>query len=107
MSYFVESANLLEKQIAPGIYGRPVHSEQMTVNYVRLEKGAILPLHHHPHEQITNVLEGELQMTVGEETYSCKAGCIVVIPSNVPHHAIAISECRVIDVFQPVREDMR
>jgi quercetin dioxygenase-like cupin family protein len=107
MAYFIESRDLAERQMALGIYGRPVHSEQMTVNYVRLDKGAILPLHHHPHEQITNVLKGELEMTVGDETYLCKSGCIVVIPSNVPHHAVAITDCEVIDVFNPVREDLR
>ena len=46
-------------------------------------------------------------MTVGEETRICKAGDIITIPSNVPHSVEVISECIVIDAFQPARDDYK
>lgn len=107
MSSFQRISDLGEKELVPGIYARLIHTDGMTVAHVRLEEGSILPEHHHPHEQVTNVLSGELEMTVGGETKVCRAGDAVVIPSNVPHSARTIKECRVIDVFQPVREDYR
>jgi quercetin dioxygenase-like cupin family protein len=58
-------------------------------------------------DQITHVLEGKLELTVGGETQVAEAGKIVVIPSNIKHSAIALSTCKVIDVFNPVREDYR
>lgn len=79
----------------------------MSIAHVRLVEGSVLPEHHHPHEQVTNVLEGTLEMIVGGETCLCQAGDVVVIPSNVPHSAVAKTACKVIDVFQPVRADYK
>jgi len=84
-----------------------VHMAGTSVAHVRLEKGAVLPEHQHVHEQVTNVLSGELEMTVAGKTHTCKAGDIVVLPSNTPHAARAITEVQLIDVFQPVREDYK
>ncbi len=107
LNSFENLQNIPEKELVPGIYARLLHTEGMTVAHVRLEGGAILPEHQHPHEQVTNILEGELEMTVNGQTRLCKAGDIVKLYSNVPHSAIARTACRVIDVFHPVREDYR
>ncbi|HRX94947.1 MAG TPA: cupin domain-containing protein [Chitinophagaceae bacterium] len=53
------------------------------------------------------MVEGELKMTIGRKTNVLTAGTVHVIPSNVPHSAIALTDCRVIDVFNPVREDYK
>jgi quercetin dioxygenase-like cupin family protein len=79
----------------------------MSVAHVRIEEGAILPEHFHVHEQVTNMIEGQLEMTVNGDTKVCSGGDMVVIPSNVPHSARAITACKLIDVFQPVREDYK
>ena len=39
-------------------HGRFVHSERMTFAWWRIEPGAEVPEHDHPHEQVVNVLEG-------------------------------------------------
>ena len=107
MENFIQTDVLPEQMLREGIYARFVHTEQMTVAHVLLVKGAVLPMHAHIHEQVTNVVQGELEMTVDGHTRICRPGDVVVLPSNVPHGAVALSECRVIDVFQPVREDYR
>ncbi len=107
MSYFLQKEKIEVQEILPGIEGRFIHMDNVTVGHFVLRKGAILPTHHHPHEQVTNVLSGELKMTVGGITKVCKAGDIVTIPSNIPHSGEALKECKVIDVFQPVREDYK
>lgn len=104
---FRNKASITEKELVPGIFAKLVHMEGMSVAHVRLEKGAVLPEHAHIHEQMTNILEGELEMTVGGETKVCKPGDIIVLESNMPHSARALTECYLIDVFQPVREDYR
>jgi len=73
----------------------------------RLQKGYSIPIHKHPHEQITNVIKGQLQFTLGEETRICKAGEVITIPSNTLHAAKAITKCRAIDIFYPVREEYK
>jgi len=107
MSYFQNKNDIPEKELVPGIFVRMVHMEGTTVMHVRIEKGAVLPEHHHVHEQVTNILEGELELTVGGQKRLCKAGDIVTIPSNVPHSAVSHNGCTAIDVFQPVREDYK
>jgi quercetin dioxygenase-like cupin family protein len=95
------------KHLISGIAGRYVHGDQCTMGIVEIEKGSILPLHHHPHEQLTYILEGELEMTIGGETMNLRQGDYFVIHSNVPHSAVANVACKVMDVFAPVREEYK
>jgi quercetin dioxygenase-like cupin family protein len=99
--------NITGKQVIEGITGKYIHGDQTTFGVVEVKKGSLLPLHHHHHEQITFILEGELEMTIGGETMTLKPGNFHVIPSNVPHSAVAHMDCKLIDVFSPVREDYR
>lgn len=95
------------KELAPGILTKLVHGKRSTLSIVDIKQGSLLPKHKHKHEQITFIVEGELEMKIGGKKYLLSAGTVHVIPSNVPHGAIAITDCRVIDVFSPVREDYK
>lgn len=99
--------NIPPKEIVPGITGRYVHGDKQTFGYVEIGKGSLLPEHHHIHEQITYILEGQLNMIIGGEPCPLTAGMYHVIPSNMPHSAIAITDCKVIDTFSPPREDYK
>lgn len=100
-------SSLPPKALAPGLTGYYVHGTHMTLGIVEIEAGSNLPVHSHPHEQITYILEGQLNMTIGGEPCSLTAGMYYVIPSNMPHGAVAVTDCKVMDVFNPVREDYR
>ena len=93
------------KQIVEGLYGRFVHGKTMTLSFVDIKKGAVLPEHKHHQEQITYILEGELEMVIGGEKMLLTPGMYHVIPSNTPHSAFAHTECKVLDAFHPVREN--
>lgn len=93
------------RELAAGLFGRFVHGESMTLSFVDIKKGSILPEHKHPHEQITYILEGELEMTIGGEKMLLTTGMVHVIPGNTPHGAIAHTDVKVLDAFHPVRED--
>ena len=99
--------NINPKQLTPGITGHYAHGEKVTFGYIELKKGSAVPMHHHIHEQITYILEGQLDMVIGEVEYSMTTGMYHVIPSDVPHSAIAATDTKVIDVFGPVREDFK
>lgn len=107
MSYYHELAHLPEKELVPGIFGKLVHTAGMSILHARIEKDAVLPEHQHPHEQITSIISGTLEMTVAGHTKVCHPGEVIAIPSDVPHSARALTEVQVIDAFQPVREDYK
>lgn len=96
-----------KKLLIEGIIGQYVHGNSTTLGFVTINKGSNLPLHHHPHEQITYMIEGKLKMQIGNEEFVLEPGIVKVIPSNTPHSAIALTDCKLIDVFSPVREDYR
>ncbi len=99
--------DLQPKELAPGLTGYYAHGTNMTLGLVEIKAGSNLPLHQHLHEQITYILEGQLDMTIGGQPCSLTAGMYYVIPSNMPHGAVAVTDCKVIDVFNPVREDYK
>ena len=95
------------KEIQPGLHGKMVHGKQLTWAFWEVEQGAGVPEHHHPHEQIMHVVEGEFEFTLGGETKVYTSGDVVVIPSNVPHAGTALTPCKLMDVFSPAREDYK
>ncbi len=93
------------REIFPGFRARVVHSERMSQSWVEIDAGASFPEHQHPHEQIVNVLDGELELTVEGITHRLTPGRVLVIPPEVPHSGRAVTACRVLDVFAPARDD--
>ncbi|MBN2048194.1 MAG: cupin domain-containing protein [Anaerolineaceae bacterium] len=62
--------------------------------------------HTHPHEQISYVVEGEINFFLGDEREHLRPGDMVSIPAGVPHTIQLLSEhVRLVDSFTPVRED--
>lgn len=98
---------ILSKEIVPGFQAKFIHSEGMTLAYWEVEAGAALPEHSHPQEQIANVLAGEFELIVAGESRVLVPGQVAVIPGDVPHSGRAITACRLLDAFQPAREDYR
>jgi len=96
---------LPELEIASGILLRAVTAASMTVAYVKLTRGALLPEHAHSNEQVVNVIEGVLEIIMDGQSYSLSPGKVLVIPPDVPHSGRAATDCRVIDVFHPARKD--
>ena len=104
---FLDLGQIEEKALAEGCKVQFVHSSNMTLAYWNLEPGASLPQHSHPHEQVASILEGQFELTVDGETRLLGPGSVAIVPSNAPHSGRAVTDCRIIDVFYPVREDYR
>jgi len=93
--------------LAPGFRAVPLHGDQLTVMHVTIDGGSDLPRHQHPHEQAATVITGRLLLTIGETEHDLRPGMTAFIPGGVPHHAHCPELTTVIDVFTPVREDLR
>ena len=100
-------SSLEPRELISGHHGRFVHSAHTTHVYWKIDAGAQLPEHNHPREQIVNVLEGKYELVVNGETYTLEAGEVLVVPGGATHSGTAHTDCRILDVFSPVREEYR
>jgi len=82
-----------------------VHGDRTLMTEFRLEQGAVLPRHKHPHEQTGYLVSGRVEMVVGAETHQVSAGDSWCISGDVEHNATALEDSVAIEVFAPVRED--
>lgn len=104
---FIDYNNKPKVKIWENIYGQMHHSDNITCGYITIAAGVQLPEHHHVHEQWSHLLEGEVEFIVGGEKRHMKPGETAYIPSNVPHSGRTLTPCKLIDVFNPVREDWK
>ena len=105
---FATLASLPAKEIFGGtIRGHYAHLDRLTVGEVELNAGTAVPMHSHPHEQVTYVIDGRFEFTIGGETRILEPGIAALIPGGVMHGGKTLTACRVFDIFTPVREDYR
>ena len=104
---FLHLNEIPAREQMPGFHGQFIHSDGMTVAYWQIVAGSELPEHTHPQEMIVNVLEGEFEFVLDGDTQNLTAGSIVVIPGEVPHSGRALTDCRILDVWHPPREDFK
>jgi quercetin dioxygenase-like cupin family protein len=94
--------------VNPLLDRRLITGERIMLAHVYLKQGCVVPRHSHENEQLTYVLEGALRFWLGEdesEEAVVRAGEVLVIPSNLPHKALALEDTLDVDIFSPPRED--
>lgn len=96
------------KTLAEGVHARTFWGDNMLMAIVDIEANAVIPCHHHPHEQVGIVLTGELDFYIENEYRHLKQGEIYIIPSNIEHKVICGTQpAQVLDIFSPVREEYK
>jgi quercetin dioxygenase-like cupin family protein len=99
-------AEIRPHTLRDGVTARALTGERMTLAIVDLDPGSSVPEHHHENEQVGFILRGSMVFTIGGEKRDLVAGDTYVIPSNVPHDAVAGSQgCTAVDAFAPSRAD--
>ena len=89
----------------PGWHGRYFHTRNMTFAHYDFVRGASIHEHFHPQEEVYEVIEGELEMTVDGAKQIAKPGLVVIVPANARHSVKALSDGKAIIVDYPVRDD--
>ena len=108
MTPFLVLTELPAREILDGtIRGHYAHLQDLTIGEVKLRANTIVPGHAHPHEQVTYVIEGRFEFTVGDETTILEPGMAALIPGGIMHGGKTLTACRVLDVFSPARDDYR
>jgi quercetin dioxygenase-like cupin family protein len=64
-----------------------VHTPQLTATLYRYTPGSSWEEHHHPQDQITSVLEGEIDFVVAGDRVHLVAGELATLPAGTPHSA--------------------
>ena len=107
----VKYADMPVAKMAETIDRREAHTENLMLCVIDLQgKGSQVPVHAHPHEQISYIAAGRVAFTIGEgadqTVTEVGPGDVVVSPPNTPHGAEVLSDsARVIDAFHPIRKD--
>jgi len=104
---FLDLKDVPVREPVPGFRVRFVHCDSMTMAYWEISAGSAMPEHWHSHEQVVNLIEGEFELTVAGETRALTSGSVVLIAPDEPHSGRAVTDCRIIDAFHPVREDYK
>lgn len=81
------------------------YSDKIMSVEVYFEKGAVGPLHNHPHEQLTYVLSGVFEFTIGDQIKVVKAGDALYKEPNVMHGCVCLEKGVLLDNFTPMRKD--
>ena len=104
---FIDPNTLPQLEPKQGWRGRFFHSDHMTFAYYEIDAGATLHAHSHPNEEVWHIIEGELDLALGNETRSLRAGSEAVIPAGTTHAVVAVKKrCRAIVVDHPVRREV-
>ena len=101
-------AELPAERLKGGLSRRLITSERMMIAHVHFKKGDEVPWHSYENEQITYILEGALRFWLGansEQEVTVRSGEVLVIPSNLPHRALALEDTLDLDIFNPPRQD--
>ena len=104
---FIDTSTLNSKEILPGYILRTIHTGNMTFAFLNVTANAKIADHAHPHEQVSQVIKGRFELTVNGETKILEPGIIAVIPPHAKHSGKAITDCELLDVFLPEREDYK
>jgi len=88
------------------VQARVIAGDRASLAVVELTPGAIVPEHHHEHEQLGMCLVGSITFRVDGESRTLGPGGTWRIPSDRPHDAVAGPDgAVVVDIFSPVRAE--
>jgi quercetin dioxygenase-like cupin family protein len=102
---FLDTNSLRVTERLPGWRGRYFHTANMTFAHYDFAKGASIHEHSHPQEEVYEVIEGELEISIDGMTHIARPGTVAIVPSNARHSVKALSDGRAIIVDHPARPE--
>jgi quercetin dioxygenase-like cupin family protein len=102
---FIDTNTLNVVERLPGWYGRYFHSASMTFAHYDFKRGASIHQHFHPQEEVYEVIDGELEITIDGVPHIASPGVVAIVPANAPHSIKALTDGRAIIIDYPLRRE--
>jgi len=99
----IDTSELTVVERLPGWHGRYFDTQGMTFAHYTFLAGSTIHEHAHPEEEVYEVIEGELEITIGGVVERVRPGLVAVVPSNTPHFVRAITDGKLIVIDHPRR----
>lgn len=77
----------------------------MTFAHYDFEGGASIHEHFHPEEEVYEVIDGELEISIDGEARIVGAGLVAIVPANARHSVKALTAGKAIIIDYPARHD--
>lgn len=103
---FVFDNNVQWENVDEGVRRKIMaYDKDLMLVVVDFKKGAVGYMHKHPHKQVSYIVNGSFEVTIGNERKIQKSGDVYFVPSNIEHGVLALEDSTLIDIFHPYRED--
>jgi quercetin dioxygenase-like cupin family protein len=102
---FIDTSKLNVVERLPGWHGRYFHSQSMTFAHYNFVRGSTIHEHFHPQEEVYEVIDGELEITIDGEAQIARSGLVAIVPANARHSVKALTDGRAIIVDYPLRPE--
>jgi quercetin dioxygenase-like cupin family protein len=103
---FIDTHQLTPYERRPGWVGRTFHSPSMTFAHWAFTAGADIHRHRHEQEEVWEVIEGKLVVTIDGESQVAGPGMVAIVPANTAHSVVALTNGRAIVIDYPLRPQM-
>jgi quercetin dioxygenase-like cupin family protein len=93
-------------EFVDGVRIHAIGGEQVLLCRVRYEPGKQVPWHtHEDTEQVMFILDGEVEMTIEDETKTLREGDVVVVNRGLPHRLYSENGVSFMEALSPVPLD--
>lgn len=94
------------EQVGEGLQRKWVSGAESTFAFWKMDKGAHVPPHQHPNEQVTYITKGSVRVLMNNKEHIVKAGGVLIIPGGITHEFFSLEDgTEDLDFFTPVRKD--
>jgi quercetin dioxygenase-like cupin family protein len=96
------------EQVTPLMERKIITGEKLMIAKMKFKDGFLVPLHQHEHEQVTQLISGQMRFWFGankEQAMDLFPGDVIVIPGNLAHEALMIGDVEEVDTWAPPRQD--
>jgi mannose-6-phosphate isomerase-like protein (cupin superfamily) len=101
----IDTRKLKVVERLPGWKGRFFHSGSMTFAHYEFTAGSSIHEHFHPEEEVYEILEGEIEITIDGTRHLASPGIAAIVPPNSRHSVRALTDGRLIVVDHPARPE--